>query len=48
MTSHNTQAIDVHGHYGAYFRQKFFELTHRFTTADAQTFAQRAKDNNIQ
>lgn len=48
MTTRDIQAIDVHGHYGVYTRREFPELTNQLATADAQTVAQRAKDNNIQ
>ena len=48
MTTRDMQAIDVHGHYGVYFRREFPELTNQFATGDAQTVAQRAKNNNIQ
>ncbi len=48
MTIHDIQAIDVHGHYGVYFRHDFPALTNQFATGDARTVAQRAKDNNIE
>ena len=47
MTTRDIQAIDVHGHYGVYFRHEGLELTNQFASADANTVAQRAKDNNI-
>jgi len=47
MTTRDIQAIDVHAHYGVYLRREFPELTNQFATGDAQTVAQRAKNNNI-
>ena len=48
MTTRDIQAIDVHGHYGTFFRRELPELTNHFASGDAQTVAQRARDNNIE
>lgn len=48
MSTRDIQAIDVHAHYGTYFRRELPELTNRFASGDAETVAQRAKDNNVE
>jgi len=48
MSVNNIQAIDVHGHYGRYFRPQFTDLENRFCSADAATVVQRAQNANTQ
>ncbi len=48
MSTHQIQAIDVHGHYGIYCRHEFPKLTNQFATGDSHTVAKRAIENNIQ
>ena len=48
MSKSDFRAIDVHGHYGDYFRADVPELTNRFATGDAATVARRARENNIE
>jgi len=43
MSIYDLQAIDVHGHYGDYFREAFPTLTNAFMTGSAETVAARAK-----
>ena len=48
MSISQIQAIDVHAHYGNYWRAEYPELTCQFATGDAATVVRRARDNNIQ
>lgn len=45
---HNIPAIDVHAHYGRYWRHGFPELSNRLATGDAVTVAQRARVSNVE
>jgi hypothetical protein len=47
MTPSDIQAIDIHGHYGTYFRSDVPQLTNQFASGDAATVARRAIENNI-
>ncbi len=48
MSVESVQAIDVHAHYGRYFRPHFTELVNRFLTGDAETVVQRAQRANTE
>ena len=48
MSTSDMRAVDVHGHYGDYFRRDVPALTNQFATGDAATVARRAADNNIE
>lgn len=48
MTVSDIQAIDVHAHYGDYFRADNSDLSNGFASGDAATVARRAKQCNTE
>ena len=42
------QAIDVHGHYGRYYRDEFPDLVNRFMSASAKEVVARAREADIE
>ena len=48
MSVSEIQAIDVHAHYGVFFRASNSELNNSFATADAATVVRRATDCNTE
>ncbi|MAE67773.1 MAG: hypothetical protein CMJ18_26255 [Phycisphaeraceae bacterium] len=48
MTTEHIPAIDVHGHYGPYWRHECPELSNRFYSGDAETIVRRATAVNVE
>lgn len=47
MSTEQIQAIDVHAHYGIYWREEFPPLSNQLFTGDAETVARRAAACNV-
>ena len=48
MSVKSIQAIDVHAHYGRYFRPEMTDLENRFLSGNAETVVQRAQGANTE